>query len=163
MTKYYIFRHGETFYSKNRQSYPEDNFLVEILPEEIPVLEKLAIYLKNISSDYNVSSEYFRCQQSIKIVSEISRLHFENDSRLNEFNHETFEELVKRLENFVKDIEEKNYSTVIICSHGAVIAGLKNILTGSEFESRELINYPKTGILTCIEDKKIEEVDFNKP
>jgi broad specificity phosphatase PhoE len=160
MAKYYIFRHGETFYSKSRSSYPEDNFSVEILPEGILALERLAKYLKNISSDFNVSSEYKRCQQSIKIVSEISGLHFENDARLNEFNRETFEDLVKRLQSFVKDIEEKNYSTVIICTHGAVIAGLKNILTGSEYEKCEMVDYPRTGVLTCIENNKIEEIDF---
>ena len=163
MAKYYIFRHGETYYTKNLMLYPVDNFSVEILPEGIPALERLAGYLKNIPSDYNVSSEYKRCQQSIKIVGEISGLHFEKDARLNEFNRETFEDLVKRLEIFVKELKEKKYSTVIICTHGAVIAGLKNILVGSEYEKSEIMDYPRPGVLTIAGDNTIEEIDFNSP
>lgn len=163
MAKYYIFRHGDTFYTKNQQPYPEDNFSVEILPQGIPALEKIGAFLKNISSDFNVSSEYLRCQQSNKIVSGISGLKFENDSRLNEFSNEVFDNLVDRLENFVKKMEEKQYETIVVCTHGGVIAGLKNILTGSEYEKSEMVDYPRPGVLTIIADKKIEEINFNSP
>ena len=163
MAKYYIFRHGDTFYTKNRQPYPEDNFSVEILAEGIPALEKIGAFLKDISSDFNVSSEYLRCQQSNKIVSQISGLKFEKDARLNEFSHEVFDNLVKRLESFVDEVEKNKYQTIVICTHGAVIAGLKNILMGSEYEKSEMVDYPRPGVLTIIEDKKIEEIDFNSP
>jgi broad specificity phosphatase PhoE len=163
MAKYYIFRHGDTFYSKNRTSYPEDNFSVEILPQGIPALEKIGAYFKNITVDYSVSSEYLRCQQSNKIVGEISGLKFEKDARLNEFSHEVFDNLVERLESFVGEMEEKKYQTIVICTHGAVIAGLKNILMGSDYEKSEMVDYPRPGVLTIIEDKIIEEIDFNSP
>ncbi|MFA5025185.1 MAG: histidine phosphatase family protein [Candidatus Shapirobacteria bacterium] len=161
MTKYYLFRHGDTFYTKNRQPYPQDNFSVEILPDGIPALEKLAIYLKDINSDFNVSSEYLRCQQSNKIVSNISELDFVNDARLNEFSHEIFDNLVKRLESFINEMKKRQYKTIVVCTHGAVIAGLKNILIGSEYEKREMVDYPRPGVLTVVEDKNINEIDFN--
>jgi broad specificity phosphatase PhoE len=163
MARYYIFRHGDTFYTKNRQPYPEDNFSVEILPQGIPALEKIGAYLKNIPVDYSVSSKYLRCQQSNKIVSEISGLKFEKDARLNEFSHEDFDNFVERLESFVNEMEEKRYQTIVICTHGGVIAGLKNILMGSEYEKSEMVDYPIPGVLTIVEDKKIEEIDFNSP
>ncbi|HWS48440.1 MAG TPA: histidine phosphatase family protein [Candidatus Methanoperedens sp.] len=161
MTRYYIFRHGDTWYTKNRQSYPVDNFSVEILPDSIPALEKIAKYLKDIHSDFNISSEYVRCQQSNKIVSKISGLIFKNDARLNEFSHEEFDNLVERLESFVNEIKEREYKTIVVCTHGAVIAGLKNILIGSEYEKSEMIDYPRPGVLTIIEGTSIKEIDFN--
>jgi len=161
MTKYYIFRHGQTFNSKNHVPYPEDNFPIEILPESIPVLEKLAVYLKNIPSDYNVSSEYVRCQQSVKVMTEISGLYFDNESRLNEFDKGSFEEFNKRIESFLNDLNQKNYKTVVICTHGAVVAGLKNILLGKNFDETKLRDFPDTGVLICIEGQKIEEINFN--
>lgn len=161
MAKYYIFRHGDTWYTKNRQSYPMDNLSVEILPDGIPALKKIAYYLKEIPSDFNASSEYLRCQQSNKIVSDISGLKFKKDARLNEFSHEEFDNLVERLESFIGEMEKKGYKNIVICTHGAVIAGLKNILVGSEYEKSELVDYPTPGVLTIIEDKIIKEIDFN--
>lgn len=165
MTKYYIFRHGETLYSKNNISYPTDSFAIEILPESIPTLEKMARYLKNISSDYNVSSEYVRCQQSVKIISEISGLEFKKDSRLNELgdNNENFTNFTERLVSFISDIDKKHYKNVVICTHGAVISAAKRILSGTSFERGDLSDYPRPGVILCIENGKIEEIDFNKP
>jgi broad specificity phosphatase PhoE len=165
MTKYYIFRHGETLYSKNNLSYPDDSFAIEILPESIPILEKMAEYLKNTHPDYSVSSEYIRCQQSIKIISEISGLEFAADSRLNELGHnnEMFTDFKERLISFVSDIDKKHYKNVVICTHGAVISAVKRILKGIDFERGDLSDYPRTGVILCIENGKVEEIDFNKP
>jgi len=152
-----------TINAKFHIPYPRNNFMVEILPEGIGAIEKIGDYLKNISSDFNVSSEYLRCQQTTKIVSKITGFNFKNDERLNEKSEESFVEFNKRIEDFLSDIKEKNYKTVIICTHGAVIAALKNNLVNNRFRRREVIRYPRPGVLMCIEGKKVEEIDFNSP
>jgi broad specificity phosphatase PhoE len=164
MTNYYIFRHGQTYNSKNRVKYPKNNFKVEILPEGIPDLEKIAIYLKNIPSDYNVSSEYLRCRQTSEIVTKIAGKIFEKDSRINEFSQkfgqESFEIFKERIKSFLDDLEAKKYNTVVICTHGAVIAGLKSFLLKNTFVGDDLTDYPRPGVLLCVKNKKIEELDF---
>ncbi|HBP51546.1 MAG: hypothetical protein US68_C0010G0044 [Candidatus Shapirobacteria bacterium GW2011_GWE1_38_10] len=164
MTKYYIFRHGETYNSKNRTNYPINNFEVKILPEGIPVIKKLATYLKEVKSDFNVSSEYLRCKQTTEIVTKITGKNFETDSRINEFSRklaqESFEIFSERIRNFLDELNSKNNKTVIICTHGAVIAGLKSYLLKNTFERDDLIDYPRPGVLLKIEDRKIETIDF---
>ncbi len=160
MTKYYIFRHGQTKYSKFHLSYPKNNQSIEILPEAVPALEKLAEYLKNIKSDYNVSSEYLRCRQSTAIVTKISGLKFERDPRLNEKSSESFDNFRKRVKEFLEETESKNYKTVVICTHGAVIAAIKNLLLKNSFKRREIVFYPRPGVLLIIEGKKIEQINF---
>lgn len=160
MTKYYIFRHGQTFNSKFHLPYPKNNKSVEILPEGIPALERLAGYLKNIKSNHNFSSEYLRCQQTTKIIAGITGLQFEKDARLNEFNQETFSEFVNRTKNFLEEVEKNEYQTVVICTHGAGISTIKNLLIKGRVKRRELPFYPKPGILMCIEGEKIQKIDF---
>ena len=163
MTKYYIFRHGQTRNSKYHLPYPRDSRSIEILPEAVPALEKLAGYLKNIKSDYNVSSEYLRCRQSAAIVTKISGLEFEIDPRLNEKSGESFEDFKKRVKSFLEDMEKENHKTVVICTHGAVIAALKSLLLKGSFRRREIVFYPRPGVLLSIEGKKTEKIDFNSP
>lgn len=164
MTKYYIFRHGETYNSKNRIKYPKNNWKVQILPEGVPVLEKLATYLNKFKSDFNVSSEYLRCKETTEIVTKITGNNFETDSRINEFSQkmamESFEIFSERIKNFLDELNSKNYKTVIICTHGAVIAGLKSFLLKNNFEKNDLIDYPRPGVLLRIEKGKIKEIDF---
>jgi broad specificity phosphatase PhoE len=161
MTKYYIFRHGETKYSKFHLSYPRDSRLIEILPEGIPAIKKIGEYLKEIESDYNAVSEFDRCQTTIKIVSETSGKNFKKEARLNEFERESFSEFKNRVKSFVDEIGEKNYRNVVICTHGAVVAALKKLLTGKNIRIIDLPFYPKTGTILRIEGNKIEEIDFN--
>jgi len=160
MTKYYIFRHGQTLNSKYHLPYPKNNRQIKILPDSIPALKKMAEYLKNISSDLNASSEYLRCKQTTKIITKISGIKFSGDVRLNEFNQETFLDLTNRIKNFLEEVEKKEYQTVIICTHGAVISTIKNLLIKGRMKRIELPFYPKPGILLCIEGKKIQKIDF---
>ena len=160
MTKYYIFRHGQTFNSKFHLPYPKNNKSVEILPEGIPTLERLARYLKNIKSNHNFSSEYLRCQQTTKIIDEIAGLKFKKEARLNEFNQETFSEFTSRIKDFLEEVEKRKYQTVVICTHGAGISTIKNLLIKGRMKRRYLPFYPKPGILLCIEGKKIQKIDF---
>lgn len=160
MTKYYIFRHGETKYSKYSLPYPSDSRTIEVLPEGIPAIRKIGEYLKEIESDYNVVSEFERCQTTIEIVSEISGKNFEKEARLNEFERESFSDFKKRVKNFIDEMERKKYKSVVICTHGAVVAALKNLLLTDSLRIINLPFYPKTGVILCIEGKKTEEIDF---
>lgn len=161
MTTYYIFRHGQTKNSKYHLPYPKDNRLIKILPEAVPSLKKLAEYLKNVKSDYNVSSEYLRCRQSTDIVTKISGLNFERDRRLNEKSQESFEDFKKRVKSFLEDMEKENYKTVVICTHGAVIAAMRRLLLKKSVRVTNLPFYPKTGVLMIIKGNEIKYVDFN--
>ena len=161
MTKYYIFRHGQTRNSKYHLPYPKDNRFIKILPDSIPALKKMAKYLNNISSDLNVSSEYLRCRQTAKIITQISKLKFGKDARLNEYGDETFLEFTRRIKDFLEEVEKNDYKTVVICTHGAGISTIKKLLTKGKMKQRELPFYPKPGILLCIEGKKIQKIDFN--
>lgn len=161
MTKYYIFRHGQTRNSKFHLPYPKDNRLIKILPDSVPALKKMAKYLKKIKPDLSVSSEYLRCQQTAKIITQISKLKFGKDARLNEYGDETFLEFTRRIKDFLEEVEKNKYQTVVICTHGAGIATIKNLLIKGKMKRRELPFYPKPGILLCIEGKKIQKIDFN--
>ena len=160
MTKYYIFRHGQTRNSKFHLPYPKNNRLIKILPDSIPALKKMAEYLKSISSDLSASSEYLRCQQTTKIISKITGVKFKKDSRLNEFGRETFIEFTDRIKDFLEEVEKNKYETVVICTHGAGISTIKNLLIKGRMKRIELPFYPKPGILLCIEGKKIQKIDF---
>lgn len=161
MTKYYIFRHGQTLNSKFHLPYPKNNKSVEILPEGIPALKKLAKYLKNIKSNHNFSSEYLRCQQTTAIVANISGLKFKKDKRLNEKSGENFSDFKKRVKDFVDEIDKMNYEIVVICTHGAVIAALRKTLLKKSLRITNLPFYPKTGVLMKVYGKEIEYIDFN--
>jgi len=162
MTKYYIFRHGQTLNSKYRLPYPKDNRQIKILKDSIPALKKMAEYLKNISPDLCVSSEYLRCQQTTKIITKITGVKFKKEPRLNEFGGETFLEFTNRINNFLEEVKINKYRTIIICTHGAGIATIKNLLIKGRMRRRDLPFYPKPGILLCIEGKNIQRIDFNK-
>jgi len=161
MTKYYLFRHGQTFFTKFHLSYFWNSFSVGILPEAVPALKRLAAYLKNIPSDLNASSQFKRCTQSAEIITGITGKEFSVDSQLNEYYKETFDTFRKRIKNFITKVERNNYQTVIVCTHGAVISAIKHLLLKGSFGKFQLLDYPKPGILVCIEDKKIKQIDFN--
>lgn len=160
MTNYYIFRHGQTRNSKYHLPYPKDNRQIKILKDSIPTLMKMAEYLKNITPDLATSSEYLRCQQTTKIVAKMTGMNFKKDSRLNEFGNETFLQFKKRIKDFLEEVEKNKYQTVVICTHGAGITTIKNLLIKGRIKKKELPFYPKPGILLCIEGKKVKEIDF---
>lgn len=158
---YYLFRHGGTQASKTNSDYGSEIFSAHILPESIEPIKKIGEYLKDIHSDFNVSSEFLRCRETAQIVSDITGKQFSFDQRLNEFYQEEFNHLETRLRDFLKEINSRDYQTVLICSHGGVISGLKHLILEDNFEPRDLMDYPQTGILLVIKDKKLEQIDFN--
>jgi len=158
---YYIFRHGETFFSKFKIPYGIFINVAPILPSKIPVTKRLAEYLKNVPTDANFSSPYLRCKQTIKIIEKVSLKKFVFDTRLGEFHNETINKMEARLTNFLEEIKKKNFQNVMICSHGWPIVCLKDIILKGKLDSQDLGKYPNPGILICIKNGKVKEINFN--
>ncbi|QQG40718.1 MAG: histidine phosphatase family protein [Candidatus Levyibacteriota bacterium] len=156
---FYIFRHGLS--TKSLFGYGDKIVTAELLPEGKPPIKKMGKYLKNVSTDFCVRSEFIRCQQTSDIIAKATNKKFINDKRLNEYNDETFDNLRDRTKDFLENIEKSNYKDILICTHGAVIAALKNLILKNKFTIFQLYDYPKTGMLLIIKEGKIEEIDFN--
>ncbi len=161
MTTFYIFRHGETFNSKNQVPYPADSSQIEILAESIPTVMKMGKHLATIAADKSYSSNYLRCRQTVEIVSAETGKSFVFDQRLIEFERESFADFQKRIENFLAEIKQSGDRTVFICTHGAVVACLKNLLLGKNFTLNDLKDYSPTSVLTIIEDQTVRYLDFS--
>ncbi|KKR11890.1 MAG: hypothetical protein UT39_C0002G0071 [Candidatus Woesebacteria bacterium GW2011_GWA1_39_21] len=163
---YYIFRHGETYFSKNNLHYGEHYQDAEILPEAVPVIEKLAEYLKNKISEDNYTSPFKRAVQTVEIVERITGKKFIYNERIKEEGlsraEESLEQLEKRLSDFIKDVESKNAKSVAVCSHGWPIAALLGLLNKGYITKMDLAKYPECGQLITVENKTIKTLDFNQ-
>jgi broad specificity phosphatase PhoE len=162
MTTFYIFRHGETFVTKQSKFwYGRRVFSAPILEEGKPAVHRLGEYLKGIPTDINYCSPYKRCRQTVEIVSEESGKEFNFDKRLGEFFWEPFGHFRRRVKKFLKEVEAKNYQSVAICTHGAVIAALIKIIRQGNIQPGEELHYPKPGILLIVTENEIKVIDFN--
>lgn len=157
---FYIFRHGLTYHAKHYIPYGKHIYDAQILEEAIPTLERIGEYLKDIPTDKNFTSPFLRCLQSVEIVQRMSGKEFEKDERLRE-DVEGFDVLEKEVRSFVEEINKSDYTSIAICTHGAVIGTLKHFLIESKMELSNILDYPVPGVLTVIKDGKIEEIDFN--
>ena len=161
MTKFYLFRHGETFATKENKDYFLKIFSAPILEEGKPAIRKLATYLKDKPSDANYSSPLKRCKQTVEIVNRITGKDFIFDKRLREFFMETHWGLEKRVKSLLNEIEVHRYQSITICTHGAVLMMLKKLLIKRSKQKISFNDYPKPGVLWIIEDNKLEELNFN--
>jgi broad specificity phosphatase PhoE len=165
---YYLFRHGDTFVTKRQRlwyyptflpetafSYGTKVFSASILDEAKPVIQKLADYLKDIPTDFNTSSQLRRCRQTVQIIEKITHKEFVFDKRLNEFVFEAPWVFQNRVKNFLKMLEQKEFQSVAICTHGAVLALIASILSGKK------VGFPKPGVLVIIKGNTITYKDFN--
>jgi broad specificity phosphatase PhoE len=163
---FYIFRHGDTYQTKNRLPYKDKAISAPIIPEASEYLKKLGNYLKEKNIEYAVSSAFPRCVQSVKIVGKQMGMTFFLDVRLNEYDPpnlpgESEEHFKNRLYSFLSQIQEKKFTSVAICTHGSVISFLKHKLTNtiSQFDS---LDYPAPGILLTIKNGETTVHDFRK-
>lgn len=160
----FIFRHGETFETKNGSlPYGPRVESAQILPEAIPVIKRLGKYLKNIKTDTNYTSPYLRCIQTVEIVTEVSKKVFLVEDRLSEYRpeKETLDELIARVEEFFKYLKSQKLDSAAICTHGFPISVLTQLATKGFVRKHEMENYPKPGELTIIKNCKKGIVDFN--
>lgn len=158
--RFYIFRHGMAVHPN--EGYGSRILTAELLPEGIPPIQRLGRYLAQAPSEYQVRSTVLRCQQTAAIVTEATGKDFVPDPRLTEYHQESFDELVRRAQSFADEMLASGYQNVMICTHGAVIAALKHLITEGSFERRDETDYIQTGQLLIInDDKSIEVLDFN--
>lgn len=156
---FYLVRHGIATYSK--RGYGKRKLTAPILPEAIPLIKKLAHHLHSIPESHNVSSEIIRCRQTSQIITQITGKTFIFDKRLNEDYHETVAEVRVRVESFLKEMELISQHHIIICTHGAIIAAIKNLLIHKKFVTRMLLDYPQPGELLIIEGMNVRTINFN--
>ncbi len=155
----YLVRHGLA--TKSTTGYGDKILTAELLPEAIPSIHRLANYLKDKPTDYNVSSEILRCKQTAAIITSRTDKKFVFDSRLNEYYQETFLQFSNRITLFFNDLKTKPYQNILICTHGAVIAGLKHLILSDSFTEENLTDYPPCGSLLTIRNGSFEVTDFN--
>lgn len=162
---YYIFRHGPTYFSKKGIPYGDQVETAEILKEGFPAIERLGKYLKGIKTDFNVTSPYLRCRQTVEIVSKNSDKFFEINNLLHDYDprNETIEDNAKRITDFYNDLitHTPEYSSVAICTHGYPIAMLKDLVLTGKIDLSKINDYPETGVLTVIKNSTISEINFN--
>lgn len=159
----YLLRHGLATHSKH--GYGRKIIDATLLPEGIASTKKIAEYLKDKATDYNVSSEFIRCRETAEIIESITGKKFIFDKRLNEnWNNssETFEEFKKRMLDFVDEIRKSPYENILICTHGRVIAAIKNYIIIKEFNKSMVSDFPDCGTLAILKEKSFEVIDFRK-
>lgn len=159
---FYIFRHGETYFSKTETPYGEHELTAEILPEAVPSLNQLAQKLSEYPITYAARSEFLRCKQTTEIIQKQTHLQFEAEPLLNEFTESSFDVFEERMEAVISQLEQRSDQHIALCTHGANVAGFKKLLLETEFTSHDLMYYPKTGVLLVISEKGIETIDCNK-
>ncbi|MBI1863719.1 histidine phosphatase family protein [Candidatus Woesebacteria bacterium] len=162
-TNLFLLRHAETFATINsepgKEKYHDKVLTADILKSTVTPIIEISKYLKKIDTEKNLTSPVKRCRQTVEIITKHSAKKFEIDEDLREYYMENFESLKNRVENLVK--KTNKYKNVLICTHGAVIAGIKHLILENDFKFEDIHDYPKPGVLIIIKDKKIEEKDFN--
>jgi len=159
-----IFRHGETYVSKhNLPNYGDTENTAGLLPEGVPAIRELGLYLKKTNTDINLTSPLKRCLETVEIVTEISGKKFTIDDRLGEYDPDMENKLglIERIKGFMDEIAKKDYRSVLICTHGYPISAILQYLSEGKVEVPKLDNYPNPGVLTIVKDGKISEIDFD--
>lgn len=159
---YYIFRHGETFATKKKGWYWHRIFSAPILEEGKPNIARLAEYLKDKPSDYNVRSTFLRCAQTAQIVTDITGKEFVSDRRIREYVFEAPWLFKRRIRHFVREMEASKHQTIVICTHSFVIELLLQEILDGKIHFWKRLAAPLPGVLTVIKNKKVEEMNFNE-
>lgn len=157
---WYIFRHGLATHSK--MGYGSKILTAEVLPEGIPPIRRLGTYMKTLPYEYGVRSELIRCQQTAAIVTEATGHPFVPDKRINEQVNESFETVKARVRDFVEEYAASPYQHIWVCSHGIIIAALKNIILRDEFTPADELDYTLPGQLLKIAGQDHEVVKFDE-
>ncbi len=168
--QFFIFRHGLATLSTS--GYGEQILSAALLPEGVPAVERLGQFLKEMPTDFHFSSEVPRCRQTAEIVQKITGKKFQFDARLNEYHQEPFVQFADRVEGFLNDVIERGdrYKahladdvpvSIVICTHGAVIAGIKHFLLEGTFSQEYQLDYTQPGELLQIWNKNVQLHIFN--
>ena len=156
---FYILRHGLAV--KPGEEYGSRTFTAGLIPEGKPAIKKIAEYLKDKPTDINASSSVLRCKESAEIIEGITGKKFVYDKRLYEFHAESFGSVEKRVKSFFDEVTHKNYKNILICTHGAIIGALKSLILTGNMTANSVLDFPDSGVLLKIKDKRVEEINFN--
>lgn len=148
--KLYLFRHGETWQSKTHVPYGVNERTAEILPETSQVVLKIASELEKNKPEACFVSEFLRCRQTAEIIEKKTSLKFVPTPLLNEYVEGEFEDLKKRGQDFLAMCVDKKFTSVAVCTHGAVVSCLKHLFLTRSFEIDDLFDYPKAGVLLSL-------------
>lgn len=159
---FYLFRHGQTYFSKNEIPYGTSEHTAEILPEAHAPTQKIAAYLKLQHVEYAARSEFLRCAQTAGIIEKEIGLHFEPEKLLNELSEKNFDQFIDRMKTLADMLFGLEAQHIALCTHGANVAAMKKLLCNQPFQLHDLRFYPKTGVVVRIEEGTITEVDFNE-
>ncbi|MFC1647109.1 histidine phosphatase family protein [Patescibacteria group bacterium] len=158
-TTFYLFRHALATRSKN--GYGDKILTAEIIPDEIGPIEKIATFLKKIKNSQNIRSELKRCEQTTEIITQITGKQFSTDARLNEYYQENFQQFSARIFEWLNQTLANEPENLIICTHGSIIAGIKNFILLNNFPKNKLYDYPECGELLIIKERKVQTINFN--
>lgn len=159
---YYIFRHGETFATKRKVWYWHRLYSATILEEGKPSVIRLAKSLKEVNTDYNVSSPFIRCRQTAELVTSETGKKFEIDTRIGERTIQLKSTYQKKVLSFLNEMEDSNHQNILICTHSAAIKVIIKYLSKNHISNKERVKAPLPGVLTIIKNGKLEEINFNE-
>lgn len=156
---FYLVRHALSTHSK--RGYGKRKLTAPILLEGVLAIQKMAEMLKDVPTSANISSEIIRCRETSAIISLITGKKFIFDKRLNEDYQETIGEIRERVQGFLNEISALPQSNIIICTHGVIIAALKNLILKGSFVTKDIHDFPLTGELVIIEKMTVKTINFN--
>lgn len=155
----YFFRHGLA--TRSTSGYGDQIVTAELLPEGVPAVERMAKFLTTQPYDAGFRSEFIRCQQTASKITQLTGQGFVPDPRLNEFHLESFDVFTARVQAWCEWIQKQSYQHVWVCTHGAVIAAAKNLLTKGFYEPDDELDFPYTGEIWIVNNSNVERHDFN--
>ena len=156
--KIILVRHGES--EANAKGISQGQKLDSPLSKKgLEQAKKVTERLSEEKIDFIYSSDLKRAKQTAEIINKEHKLKISFDKRLRERNHgsETTEEHIKRTENFLKSLDEK-MKTVVILAHGETNKMILAISTGSRKKGGKIFR-ETTQNNTCI---NIVEKEGNK-
>ncbi|HYD35802.1 MAG TPA: phosphoglycerate mutase family protein [Vitreimonas sp.] len=159
LPKLYLLRHGLATHSTT--GYGDQILTAQLLPEGLPTVEKAAAFLSSHPTEVYFSSEVLRCQQTAAIVTQETGKTFTCDARLNEYHLDTPESFVSRIVDFLSEITHQNYTSVTLCTHGAVITVLASLAMDEKHPDPFSLNYPPPAGIWVIADGIIEKHHFD--
>lgn len=159
---YYIVRHGHTFATKLNVPYGSFVFSAKLLPESYPALHSIGKYLQKTHFDYFCSSEISRCRETASILEQELHITYETTPRLNEFANESIHELADRVRSFLAYTKKQQYTSILIVTHGAVIACLKHLVLHDSFSLLQLSDYSGPETLAVLSKDSWKVMDFSQ-
>jgi len=148
----FLFRHGETYYSKHKIPYGKEAESAGIIPEGVSKIKEIAGELNKEGVKIIYSSPLKRCVQTVEIIQKetpVIKVIFHQGLEEEKVTRglENLKELTQRIEIFLNEIKDSGLKKVGVCSHGWPLAVIIALLKKGTINKFDLLNYPKCGEL----------------